>query len=165
MLNSEIFEIVYWIIIFFAGIMLVFLIASASMLELKEYIKKKIYQKKKRSKRNKKRKKKEKDIKAAPANMQTLMQPEYIVHFESFILLLNEISWPEYPQSSFNKDGVEKSPSRDELENYEEELEEAIDKKDELYNLYTEYLISKNFEISKSELSYVVSLYQKTIEN
>ena len=93
------------------------------------------------------------------------MQPEYIVHFESLILLLEKIDWPKYPESSIDEDGVEKLASRDELEDYEEELEEAIEDEDYLLSLYSEYLQSKNFKINQSELSYVVELYQKNPRN
>ena len=111
MLNSEIFEIVFWMIIIFVALITILLLATASMQEAKEYFKKRNYQKKKRSRRNIKRKKKEQEINMAPVHLRTLMQPDYIVHFESFVLLLNEIDWPEHPKSSFNEDGSEKSPS------------------------------------------------------
>ena len=54
----------------------------------------------------------EQKIKAAPTHLQMLLQPIYKVHFESFILLLDKIDWPEHPESSIDEDGVIKSASR-----------------------------------------------------
>lgn len=163
--STEVFEIVFWIIIIVVSIIIISLFVTASLQEGKTHIIQVIRKLKKRRRKNQIRKINERKIKAAPTHLKMLMQPEYIVHFESLILLLDKIDWPKYPESSIDEDGVEKLASRDELEDYEEELEEAIEDEDYLLNLYSEYLQSKNFKISQSELSYVVELYQKNSRN
>ncbi len=165
MLDSAVLEIVIWTIIILVSLIVLLLVVGASIKEGKEYIIHKTHQWKKRRRKNQIRKIKERKIKAAPTHLQMLMQPKYKVHFESFIQLLDKIDWPEHPESSIDEDGVNKSASRDELEDYDEDLEEAIEDEDYLYSIYTEYLQSNNYKISRTELSYVVELYRNNSSN
>lgn len=164
MLNTDIFGIVIWTIIIVISLSMIILIVTASIQEGEKYIISRTRHWNKKRRKNKIREIEERNIKAAPTHLYMLTQPEYIIHLESFILLLDKIDWPVYPESSINADEVEIPVSRDELEDYEEELEEAIEEEDNLYNLYIDYLQSNNYKISQSELSYVVDLYKNKLK-
>ena len=164
MYSTDVLEIIFWLVTISISFIVIFMIFTASFQEGKEYILQKTYQWKKYKIKNEfKRTEKnieKKNIKNAPIHLKTLTQPEYILHFDSFIFLLENIKWPVNPEEYTSEGEVEKVVSRDEIEDYQDELEEAIEEENYLYKLYVEYLKSHNYDINESELSYVVDLYQ-----
>ncbi len=97
----------------------------------------------------------------APEKLKILLQPDNKLHFENFVMLLNEIRFPAYPQTSVNEKGTKIPPSVEEIEDYEDEFDEALDEEDKMYDLYIYYLKSRKIELTESQLSYVVDLYKK----
>ena len=138
-------------------IMIIFMIVQRA----KESVNHRVYLKKKK-KFLLKAKEEDKQIrKAAPAKLQILLQGENKLHFENFVLLLDRIEWPEYPESTIDKVGKKIDPSIEAIEDYEDDFDEALDEEDRMYDLYVHYLKSKNIQISESELTHVVELYKK----
>ena len=88
------------------------------------------------------------------------MQPQNKNLFEKFVKLLDDIYWPEYPDDFIDEAEDTYNSLTDELEDYEEELDEAIEEEDRMYKLYSRHLQTKEVIISESELSHVVDLYK-----
>jgi len=153
-----------WIVI--SGLLVIAVLTFVVIIvqSVKKYIKLRIYQNRKRRINKKGLKRQKIDRKTAPSNLKILMQPKNKILFESFVKLLDNIRWPSYPGDFSNEDEFAYNPSIEEIEEYEEELEEAIEEEDRMYALYLTELQSKEIVISKSELSHVIELYEVKFE-
>ena len=125
-----------------------------------EYLELRTHRKKNQRKNQKTHKRHEQERKTAPSNLKILMQPQNKNLFKKFVKLLDDIYWPEYPDDFIDEDGEINYPLAEELEDYEEELDEAIEEENRMYKLYSRHLQTKEIIISESELSHVVDLYK-----
>ena len=158
MYSPGILEILLWTIIIFISLIMIFLISSAIVQKINEYIMLRTYREKSQQKRSEEQRKQERKV--APSKLKMLMQPQNKELFEKFIKLLDDIYWPEYPDDLIEENRETHSLSPEELEDYEEELEEAIEEEDKMYSLYSKHLRTKNILVSKTELSNIVDLYK-----
>ena len=125
-----------------------------------EYLELRTHRKKNHRKNQKAHKKDEQERKTASLKLKILMQPQNKNLFEKFVKLLDDIYWPEYPDDFIDEDENTYNSLTDELEDYEEELDEAIEEENKMYKLYSRHLQSKEIILSESELSHIVDLYK-----
>lgn len=142
----------------------VFFFITAIVQTTNEHLKFRNHRKKKQRKIQIAHKKDEQAKKAAPFKLKILLQPQNKKLFEKFVKLLDDIYWPEYPDDFIDMAGDTDYTYAEELEDYEEELEEAIEEENKMYSLYSKHLQTKEIIISDSELSHIVDLYKKINE-
>ena len=140
--------------------MVVFFFITAIVQATNDYLELRTHRKKNHRKNQKAHKKDEQERKTASLKLKILMQPQSKNLFEKFVKLLDDIYWPEYPDDFIVEDGDKNYPLAEELEDYEEELDEAIDEENRMYKLYSRHLQTKEIIISESELSHIVDLYK-----
>ncbi len=125
-----------------------------------EYLELRAHREKNKRKSQKAHKRDKQERKIAPSKLKILMQPRNKNLFEKFVKLLNDIYWPEYPDDFIDEDGDISYPLAEELEDYEEELDEAIEEEKKMFRLYSRHLQSKEIIINESELSHIVEFYK-----
>ena len=158
----SVFEIIFGLVVLVISLIVVFLLSTAILQKTKEQIALRAHRKRKKRRKKESHKKYKQERKEAPIKFNILMQPQNKNLFENFVHLLDDIDWPEYPEDFVDNKGETLFPSLEELEDYDEELEGAIDEENRMYALYLKHIQSKNVSINKSELSHVVDLYKMT---
>lgn len=143
----------------------IFFFVSAIVQTTNEFLNLRTHRNKKRRKIQKANKEDEHERKIAPFKLKILMQPQNKKLFEKFVKLLDDIYWPEYPDDSIDISGETQYTFSEKLEDYEEELDDAIEEENSMLTLYSKHLKTKEIRISKSELSHIVDLYRKRLNN
>ena len=139
----------------------IFFFVTAIVQATNEHLELRTHRKKNQRKNQKTHKRHEQERNVAPSRLRVLMQPQNKNLFEKFVKLLDNIYWPEYPDDFIDESEDTYHPLAEELEDYEEELDEAIEEENRMYALYSRHLQTKEIIISESELSHVVDLYRK----
>lgn len=160
----NIIKVLLYIGVISVSIIIISLVGIAISQKIKEYWKFRSYKKKSLEQQKKTERKRIEEKQAAPLHLKTLLHQRNVALFKNFVKLLDEINWPEEPEEILNEEGEKVYPSIIEKEDYEDNLDDALDEEDRMYNLYLSHLQSKNIEISKAELYHVIELYRDKSE-